>query len=105
MKAASTTVSTAPRRDAGEAPASPPETNAQENDAGPKPGGWDSESGPEWDRAPFGGVSRPMAGARGGCLGPHLHADELQTPTKALGPTGNPGLLSKTILLGGGRLS
>lgn len=61
-------------------------------------------TGPEQDGAPLGRVSRPTAGARGGCLGPRLHADKLQTPTKALGPTGNPGLLSKTILLGG-RLS
>ena len=53
---------------------------------------------------PLGGASRPTAGACGGCLGPRPHAGKLQTPTKALGPTGNPGLLSKTILLGG-RLS
>lgn len=59
-------------------------------------------TGLEQDRAPFRGVSRPTTGARGGCLGPRLHADKLQTPTKALGPTGNPGLLSKTILLGEG---
>ena len=49
---------------------------------------------------PLGGASRPTAGACGGCLGPRPHAGKLQTPTKALGPTGNPGLLSKTILLG-----